>query len=57
MYEVEAVCDRVLILSNGRIMIEGEPRAITREHGKRTLEELFIEVAREHSASADKAPA
>jgi ABC-2 type transport system ATP-binding protein len=57
MYEVEEVCDRVLILSNGRIMIEGEPHAITRAHGKRTLEELFIEVAREQSVAADRAPA
>ena len=57
MYEVEAVCDRVVILSNGKIVIEGEPRAIIREHGKRTLEELFIEVAREEPVAADRAPA
>ena len=57
MYEVEAVCDRLLILSNGRIVIEGEPQAIVREHGKRTLEELFIEVARDQPAPADRAPA
>ncbi len=47
MYEVEEVCDRVLFLSHGRILLEGHPKALPREHGKSTLEELFIAVARE----------
>lgn len=47
MYEVEEVCDRVLFLSRGKILLEGDPRTLPREHGKETLEELFIAVARE----------
>ena len=47
MYEVEQVCDRVLFLSRGRILLEGDPRRLPAEHGKQTLEELFITVARE----------
>jgi ABC-2 type transport system ATP-binding protein len=47
MYETEAVCDRVLFLSHGRILLEGRPRELLTEHGKATLEELFIAVARE----------
>jgi ABC-2 type transport system ATP-binding protein len=47
MYEVEAVCDRVLFLSRGRILLEGKPRELTRQHGAGSLEELFIRVARE----------
>lgn len=47
MYEVEEVCDRVLFLSHGQILLEGDPRKLPREHGKETLEELFITVARE----------
>jgi ABC-2 type transport system ATP-binding protein len=47
MYEVEAVCDRVLFLSRGRVLLEGKPKTLPQEHGKRTLEELFIAVARE----------
>ena len=47
MYEVEEVCDRVLFLSHGRILLEGDPKMLPREHGKQTLEELFITVARE----------
>jgi ABC-2 type transport system ATP-binding protein len=47
MYEVEEVCDRVLFLSRGRILLEGNPKTLAHEHGKNTLEELFITVARE----------
>ena len=47
MNEVEQVCDRVLFLSRGRILLEGNPKILPHEHGKETLEELFIAVARE----------
>jgi ABC-2 type transport system ATP-binding protein len=47
MYEVEDVCDRVLLLARGKILLEGDPKTLPREHGKETLEELFIAVARE----------
>ncbi len=47
MHEVEQVCDRVLFLSHGKILLEGDPKALPAEHGKETLEELFITVARE----------
>ncbi|HEV2285582.1 MAG TPA: ABC transporter ATP-binding protein [Steroidobacteraceae bacterium] len=47
MYEVEEVCDRVLFLSHGRILLAGDPRALPHEHGVRNLEELFISLARE----------
>lgn len=47
MYEVEEVCDRVLFLSRGKILLAGDPRSLPREHGSRSLEDLFITVARE----------
>jgi ABC-2 type transport system ATP-binding protein len=47
MYEVEEVCDRVLFLSHGRILLEGDPRRLPGQHGAATLEELFIRLARE----------
>ncbi len=47
MYEVEEVCDRVLFLSHGKILLEGNPKTLPAEHGKKTLEEIFIAVARE----------
>lgn len=47
MYEVQDVCDRVLFLSRGSVLLEGDPKTLPGEHGKETLEELFITVARE----------
>jgi ABC-2 type transport system ATP-binding protein len=47
MLEVQEVCDRVLFLSRGRILLEGDPRTLPAQHGKATLEDLFIAVARE----------
>ncbi len=47
MYEVAEVCDRVLFLSRGRILLEGDPKTLPHDHGRETLEELFISVARE----------
>ena len=47
MYEVGEVCNRVLFLSRGKIVLAGDPRSLPREHGKESLEELFIAVARE----------
>jgi ABC-2 type transport system ATP-binding protein len=47
MYEVEDVCHRVLFMSRGKILLEGNPKTLPREYGKKTLEELFITVARE----------
>jgi len=47
MHEVVEVCDRVLFLSRGRILLEGDPRTLPGDHGKADLEELFITVARE----------
>jgi ABC-2 type transport system ATP-binding protein len=47
MYEVAEVCHRVLFLSRGRILLQGEPAALIREHGEKTLEDLFVAVAQE----------
>jgi ABC-2 type transport system ATP-binding protein len=47
MYEVAEVCDRVLFLSRGRILLEGDPRKLPAEHGRSSLEDLFVTVARE----------
>jgi ABC-2 type transport system ATP-binding protein len=56
MHEVEQVCDRVLFLSHGKILLEGDPKTLPREHGKETLEDLFITVAREPLTLGDSAP-
>ena len=53
MYEVEEVCDRVLFLSSGKILLEGDPRKLPQEHGKTNLEELFISVARSQNRNSN----
>jgi len=53
MYEVEQVCDRVLFLSHGRILLEGDPKSLPSAHGHDTLEALFIAVAREPLSVAE----
>ncbi|MEK7137988.1 MAG: ABC transporter ATP-binding protein [Patescibacteria group bacterium] len=47
MQEVESVCSRVLFVSRGKILLEGDPKILPHEHNKQSLEELFIAVARE----------
>jgi ABC-2 type transport system ATP-binding protein len=48
MYEVEEVCNRVLFLAHGKILLEGDPKTLPGVHGKPNLEELFIAVAEEN---------
>ncbi|MGO9512373.1 MAG: ABC transporter ATP-binding protein [Steroidobacteraceae bacterium] len=55
MYEVEAVCDRVLLLSHGKVLLEGNPRTLPHEHGSASLEDLFIRVAREPLSCVESA--
>jgi ABC-2 type transport system ATP-binding protein len=54
MYEVEAVCDRMLFLSRGRVLLEGDPKTLAHEHGAASLDDLFVAVAHEtlHEAAA-----
>ena len=56
MYEVEEVCDRVLFLSRGRVLLQGEPEALVRQHGASSLEDLFVTVANEPLAGEAAAP-
>ena len=56
MYEVEEVCDRVLFLSRGKLLLQGNPQRLPHEHGVRNLEELFIRLAREPLVQRESAP-
>jgi ABC-2 type transport system ATP-binding protein len=47
MYEVAEVCDRVLFLSRGRILLSGDPAQLVAEHRASSLEDLFVTVANE----------
>ena len=46
MQEVEQMCDRVIFLAKGRIVMQGPPAEIIRQSKSRSLEELFIAIAR-----------
>lgn len=53
MYEVSESCHRVLFLARGRIVLQGEPETLMREHGAKTLEDLFVTVADESIEGAE----
>ena len=42
MDQVEELCARVLFLSHGRIIFEGEPAKLPGLHGRKTLKDLFL---------------
>ena len=44
MLEVEHTCDRVALMSNGRIVVEGTPQELKRRYGAENLEQVFVEV-------------
>lgn len=46
MGEVERMCDQVLIMRAGRIVDRDTPAALLSRYGRRTLEEVFLAVAR-----------
>jgi len=56
MYEVAEVCDRVLFISRGRILLQGEPEALVKAHGASSLEDLFVTVANETLEGERPAP-
>ena len=45
------VCDWVLFLSRGQVILAGEPQALIATHGAKTLEDLFVEVTYEGAGS------
>jgi len=46
MRDVEEVCDRVLFLNKGRIIAEGTPQQVKDQFNQKSLEDVFISVAR-----------
>jgi sodium transport system ATP-binding protein len=40
--DIDTLCDRVVIISRGRTVAQGEPRALCRQAGASTLEEAFL---------------
>ena len=46
MAEVERLCERVIIMKKGRIEDDDPPATLLARYGRRTLEEVFLDVAR-----------
>jgi ABC-2 type transport system ATP-binding protein len=51
MAEVERLCDHVLMMRAGRIVDRGAPRQLISRYGRRTMEEVFLDIARNRSAT------
>ena len=46
MAEVERLCDRVIFLDRGRILLDGSPQVLLRQFGHSNLEQVFLDVVR-----------
>jgi ABC-2 type transport system ATP-binding protein len=46
MRDVQEVCDRVLFMHKGRIIVEGTPQQVMDQFKQKSLEDVFISVAR-----------
>ena len=52
MAEVERLCERVIIMKRGRIEDDDTPAKLLARYGRRTLEEVFLDVVRGVSSEA-----
>jgi len=55
MTEVERLCERVIILKRGRIEDDDTPANLLRRYGRRTLEEVFLDVVRSNGGESREA--
>ena len=51
MGEVERLCDQVVMMKQGSIMDRDSPAGLLKKYGCTTLEEVFLDIARDRSAS------
>jgi ABC-2 type transport system ATP-binding protein len=55
MAEVERMCGDVLMMKAGRIVDRGAPAALVGRYGRQTLEEVFLDIARNRTARSEAA--
>jgi ABC-2 type transport system ATP-binding protein len=55
MAEVERLCERVIIMKRGRIEDDDTPARLLARYGRRTLEEVFLDVARRRDEAREAA--
>ena len=49
MKEVERLCDSVVMMKNGEIVDKGTCSEIVNKHGRKTLEDTFLKIARSNN--------
>lgn len=52
MSEVGRLCERVVFLSQGRVVADGTPEQVARDHGSGDLEGVFLQLAARHEEIA-----
>jgi len=52
MFEVERMCEDVIIMREGKIVDRGSPPKLLQTYGRETLEEVFLDIARNRTAAA-----
>jgi ABC-2 type transport system ATP-binding protein len=52
MAEVERLCDEAMIMRAGRIVDHGSPDDLISRYGRRTMEEVFLDIARANATDA-----
>lgn len=53
MAEVERLCDDVLMLRQGTVVDQGSPSALISKYGRRTLDDVFLDIARDRTAEPE----
>ena len=54
MAEVERMCDDVLVLRAGTLVASGAPGELLTRYGRRTMEEVFLDIARDRRGPRDR---
>ena len=54
MGEVERLCQQIFMMKNGKIVDEGAPDALIEKYGRKTLEEVFLAIARRKEDGEDE---
>ena len=47
MFEVELLCERVAMINDGRVVLEGTPKELMERYSASNLEEVFVKAVKE----------